>query len=517
MVEVEFIYEGVKTNIQCNENDKMKKIFEKYVIKIEKKVDELVFLYSGKKLDNNELTFNQIVNSEDKENKKICILIYDENEKPQNKKEKLKKSTTVICPKCQQDIYFKFQENKIALYECKNGHEMTNILLSEFEKTQFIDESKVICDKCKQNKSNAYHNKFYICLDCHINLCPLCQSSQENSHKSHNIIDYDEKNIICFTHKESYNSYCENCKKDICLQCEKEHKMHKIIYYGDIIPNTKLLKNKINELRNKIDEYKKHLNEIIIKLNNLMEYYEIYYNINDNIINNYGKNNRNYCTLQNVNYINMNIDNVIENLNILNQKNLNQIFNESIEIYDGMINIEEKSKSMILSQEDMNKISNWLYPIYKNNVELKLIYRRGNDMSYQNFHQKCDNKGPTIVVCKSNNEKFGGYSNINWEAAITPIRKFEYGPFIFSITKNRKYEYLNNGNHSIYLEQNHGPDFSWDFTFNTDKGMKACACFPKISDGYAYSSESIIGDGYAQSLEVDEVEVFQVLKHTKYL
>ena len=47
--------------------------------------------------------------------------------------------------------------------------------------------------------------------------------------------------------------------------------------------------------------------------------------------------------------------------------------------------------------------------------------------------------------------------------------------------------------------------------------MKACACFPKISDGYAYSSESIIGDGYAQSLEVDEVEVFQVLKHTKYL
>ena len=34
MVEVEFIYEGVKINIQCNENDKMKKIFEKYAIKI---------------------------------------------------------------------------------------------------------------------------------------------------------------------------------------------------------------------------------------------------------------------------------------------------------------------------------------------------------------------------------------------------------------------------------------------------------------------------------------------------
>ena len=119
MVEVEFIYEGVKTNIQCNENDKMKKIFEKYAIKIEKKVEKLVFLYSGKKIDNYELTFNQIVNSEDKENKKICILIYDENEKPQNKKEKLKKSTTIICPKCQQDIYFKFQENKLLFMNAK--------------------------------------------------------------------------------------------------------------------------------------------------------------------------------------------------------------------------------------------------------------------------------------------------------------------------------------------------------------------------------------------------------------
>ena len=36
MVEVEFILNGVKTLIQCNEDEKMNDIFNKYAIKIKK-------------------------------------------------------------------------------------------------------------------------------------------------------------------------------------------------------------------------------------------------------------------------------------------------------------------------------------------------------------------------------------------------------------------------------------------------------------------------------------------------
>ena len=42
--------------------------------------------------------------------------------------------------------------------------------------------------------------------------------------------------------------------------------------------------------------------------------------------------------------------------------------------------------------------------------------------------------------------------------------------------------------------------------------MKACICFPKATDGYAYSSEPIIGKGNNQLIELDEVEVFQVIQ-----
>ena len=52
-------------------------------------------------------------------------------------------------------------EYKINLYDCKNRHRMNNILLNEFENTQYIDISKIICDECKEkNKGNTYKMNF---------------------------------------------------------------------------------------------------------------------------------------------------------------------------------------------------------------------------------------------------------------------------------------------------------------------------------------------------------------------
>ena len=511
MVEVEFNYAGIITKIQSNKNDNMKDIYKKFMVKAGKNIDDLIFIYSGSTIIDDKLTFIQLANSEDKKRNKMSIIVNDyNNNNIGDKNDNLKKSKTIICPECQQNIKYIFRDYKITLFDCKNNHEIKDMLINEFEKSQLIDESKIICDECKDNdKSQTYKNKFYTCVDCKVNLCLLCKS--KSPHDSHNIIDYDEKNFICYTHNEQYNSYCENCKMDLCLICEKEHRQHKTIPYSDIIPDSKLLKTKLNELRKKIDEYKKKIDEIIQKLNNIMENFEIYYNINDYIIKNYEKKNRNYSILQNMNNINNSIDKFIEKIK-LNQKNIYEIFYNSIDIYEKMNNKDEK-ESTILAQEDKYKIYNWLYPIYKNifGVKLKLIYQRGNDMSYLNFHQKCDNKGPTIVVCKSKNEKFGGYANISWES-LNNERKFQNGPFIFSLTKNVKYEYQNKGNHSIYLDQNHGPDFSWDFTFNTSDEMKVCIVYPKEPGGYAYSSEPLIGNGYDQPIELDEVEVFQVIQ-----
>ena len=95
-------------------------------------------------------------------------------------------------------------------------------------------------------------------------------------------------------------------------------------------------------------------------------------------------------------------------------------------------------------------------------------------MSVETFHKKCDNKGQTIIICKSKEEKFGGYTNINWECPNMYRAENKDGPFIFSITKNKKYDYSDKSKHSIFLHKDHGPDFNWDFVFNGPKQMKVC-------------------------------------------
>ena len=72
---------------------------------------------------------------------------------------------------------------------------------------QKIDESKISCHKCNINKSETTNNQFYKCLDCNINLCPLCNSFHN---KNHIKINYEMKNNCCNIHGERYISYCKD-------------------------------------------------------------------------------------------------------------------------------------------------------------------------------------------------------------------------------------------------------------------------------------------------------------------
>ena len=89
----------------------------------------------------------------------------------------------------------------------------------------------------------------------------------------------------------------------------------------------------------------------MINLNNLMENLDIYYNIYENMINNYDKKNRNYPVLQNIIDISDNNKIFIENINkIINEKDIKNRFNNMIDIYNKMtintddIQFEEKKK-----------------------------------------------------------------------------------------------------------------------------------------------------------------------------
>ena len=270
MAEVIFNYEGNKTIVQCNLNDKMKVIIHKFLIKINKEENNnnLDYLYNGTKIDY-ELTFNEQANNIDINNKKMNIVVNNND----YHKTKINKfiSKDIKCPICKENILIDIKNFKINLSGCKNNHFQSDILLDLFEESQTIDLAKIICDICKSNnKGNTYNNEFYICNTCNKNLCPLCKSIHDKNHK---IINYDNKNYICKLHNESYNKFCETCNEDICIICENNHLDHKIFELGkilfskeDLLKNNNILKNVVDKFKNKISIIKEILDKFVIIL-----------------------------------------------------------------------------------------------------------------------------------------------------------------------------------------------------------------------------------------------------------
>ena len=208
MASVEFINNENITIILCSPDDKMEEIIKKYILKTEKDINLIYFLYNGEKIDE-KMTFTEQINDNDKKLNKMTILVIDKGFEP-NPPEKISKY--IICPTCEEYCRIFINRNfKIKLYDCKNQHKKDNILLREFESTQKIDDSKIKCNICeKLNKKDSFNNIFYFCIKCGFNICPLCKMKHD---KSHNIIDYDKKNFICYSHNELYNAYCQDCKK----------------------------------------------------------------------------------------------------------------------------------------------------------------------------------------------------------------------------------------------------------------------------------------------------------------
>ena len=77
MAEINFTYFGRHTLIQCKNEDKLKDICEQYCIKLQKDINQLIFIYSGEL--NLELKYKDMISGMDKENKKMNILVYDRN------------------------------------------------------------------------------------------------------------------------------------------------------------------------------------------------------------------------------------------------------------------------------------------------------------------------------------------------------------------------------------------------------------------------------------------------------
>ena len=222
MTEIKIVYKGYETIMQCQQNENFEDIFKRFKIQVNAENIKIIYLYNGEIIKDENMTLSQLIDEKNAPN--VPILAYEQNDLPNNI---LVKSDYVICPKCKESAILEQEDYKLIIYGCQNRHITNNILINEFNKLQEIDYSKIICQKCNiNNKSNAYNNKFFWCGICKMFLCPICMSMHDNNHK---IINYDDKEYICDIHGEIYNSFCNECKKNICIECEKSHNEHKLL------------------------------------------------------------------------------------------------------------------------------------------------------------------------------------------------------------------------------------------------------------------------------------------------
>lgn len=76
---------------------------------------------------------------------------------------KKSKTKEIICPKCKKNIFISIKDYRINLYDCINNHKISNILFSEYDKTQ-KPKANIHCENCKNEIQN--NNKFFKCSEC---------------------------------------------------------------------------------------------------------------------------------------------------------------------------------------------------------------------------------------------------------------------------------------------------------------------------------------------------------------
>ena len=112
MAQIEFQYKETTIIIKCQLDEKMSKIFQKFIAESKMNKDEINYFYEGKELLDKNMTFNQIANSIDKERKKMNIVIMD---KKLDENNSIIKSKQIICPKCHENTRMNINNLKIII------------------------------------------------------------------------------------------------------------------------------------------------------------------------------------------------------------------------------------------------------------------------------------------------------------------------------------------------------------------------------------------------------------------
>ena len=267
----------------------------------------------------------------------------------------------------------------IKFYGCKYNHTDFKIF-DDYKGSQKLDFSKIFCkfEGCKKNESNDPED-FYKCLTC----CKILNHTQyyctfhkeeeeKKSLEKHFYVNYDHKNFICNKHIKKFIKYCFKCRKDLCQDCEVEHKNHQMKYYDSLSPIVQEIKNGLDKIKGKLEKLRIIIDYIKRNLlDGAMKVYENYCEILNDVIEKYelfNKEYKNYGVLKN--FLNLKKSNkiIINDLEgVINEKNyknkayfLINMFQKDLDNYKNLQNnINNFKKSFENKADDLDDLLEW--------------------------------------------------------------------------------------------------------------------------------------------------------------
>ena len=195
---------------------------------------------------------------------------------------------------------------------------------------------------------------------------------------------------------------------------------------------------------------------------------------------------------------------------ISNWSDIHKIKTKNFDIDSNILSEIEKGN------EYLQKLYEWTG--YK---KMELLYRGTRDGSGKDiFHNKCDNQGPTICLCK--NEKgniFGGYASISWSSD----NKYHAanGSFLFTLTNihgtsPNKFPNTQNYDCAVYHGNDRGPSFGGNFDLNIsdnylNNNSSHCSLGYSYPDVLGKGNSTFSGDVNNGNFKLKELEVFKLL------
>ncbi|CAG8511229.1 6806_t:CDS:2 [Funneliformis mosseae] len=168
--------------------------------------------------------------------------------------------------------------------------------------------------------------------------------------------------------------------------------------------------------------------------------------------------------------------------------------------------------SILINRNQIKRISRWIDGIHnvvirgnRNNINRFILLTRGSrdGMSGDDFHSRCDNKGPTIVVAKvdKTNVIIGGYNPNSWSSTNKWVETNQC--FIFSFKSDGSRE----GIDDIILSRIKNANVAiFDGDSNYDIGFSDLQLFSGIYEHVNYEKKLMIEKNFS----ITNYEVYQV-------